>query len=330
MKKIVLFLWPLLLWGCRSQEQKINAIDLQMTVERFDRDLYALKDDSACRPLPLLRERYAPFFEYYNAEIIAIGDSRNDLYCELLQRFLHHPVVDSAYRKVNEVYADDRPLNDELTAAFRHVRYYFPEASVPRVFTYVSGFNEALMLTDSAVGIGLDRFLGSDYALYGQLGKPNYIRYNMRPERAAPACLQAWLSGEYPENWGRENTLLSRMIYEGKLLYVLQQCMPKKPLHDLLGFTPEQLRWCEKNELPMWQHLIEQQLLYVTTPFVIQKYTGEAPFTVDFSQDAPGKAANWIGYRIVGRYVKRKGCALPELMAMQNTQQLLKEARYNP
>ncbi|MDR1681682.1 MAG: hypothetical protein LBS12_07875 [Prevotellaceae bacterium] len=316
--------------GCRSQEQKIAAIELPLVIERLDHDLYRMIDDSTCRSLPELRAQYGRFFEYYNTGIIRAGESRNAQYCDIVQRFLHHPVVDSAYRKVRDVYADDRPLRNELTDAFRHFRYYFPDAAIPHIYMYVSGFNESLMLTDSAVGIGLDQFLGADYPLYAQLGKAVYQRYNMRPERVTPACLQAWLAGEYPEPFGGESNLLTRLIYEGKILYILRQCMPRKAFDDILGFRPEQLQWCIDNERLLWQYLIEERLLFVTTPFVIQKYAGDAPFTAGLPPESPGKAANWTGYRIVERYMKQSKCSLPELMQINNPQQLLKEARYNP
>ncbi|MDR0729935.1 MAG: hypothetical protein LBF19_07440 [Prevotellaceae bacterium] len=321
-----------LLWlcGCQSQEQKIAAIDLPLVIERLDNDLLRLRDDTACHALPSLREKYGTFFEYYNTGIIHVGESQSALYCDILQRFLRHPIVDSAYRKVHEVYSDDRPLIDELTDAFRHFTFYFPHASIPNIYTYVSGFNESLMLTDSAVGIGLDQFLGNDWPLYTQLGKAAYLRYNMRPERITPACLQAWLTGEYPEPSGGESNLLSQLIYEGKILYILRQCIPRKPLEDILGFRPEQLQWCIDNERQLWQYLIEEKLLFVTTPFIIQKYTGDAPFTAGVSQESPGRAVNWIGYRLVSRYMKQSKCSLPELMQMHNAQQLLKEARYSP
>jgi hypothetical protein len=330
MMKMLMFAGFLLcLAGCRSEASRIAAVDVTVAVERLDRELRDAAADSLYTGLPALRERYGLFFEYYNTGIINIGDSKSGLYTEMLQRFMHHEVVRQAYAGVDSVFADSAPLNSALTAAFKHLAYYFPALPLPRLITYVSGFNEAVMLTDSAVGIGLDRFLGSDYALYHQMGMAAYQQYNMRPERIAPIALHSWLSGEFPEH-PDNNTLLAKMIYEGKLLYILQKCFPKQPLTLLLGYSPAQLKWCTDNELPIWQYLIEQQLLYTTNPFIIRKYTEEAPFTAGFPQDSPGRAANWTGYRIVCSYVKRTGCSPEALMAQQNPTQLLKDARYNP
>jgi len=331
MRKFVFFIvFLMILAGCNSREPKIENIDLQISIERLDQKLYNLRNDSLCLNLDTIRDQYGEFFNLYNTWIINIGDSRNEFYCDFLQRFLHHDIVDSAYQKVNEIYSDIQWLNEDLTRAFKYFKFYFPTQPIPRVITYVSGFNEALMLTEDAVGIGLDSFLGSDFSIYTKLGKSVYQQYNMRPEYVPVACLQTWLIGEFPENFAQENTLLAKMIYEGKILYALKQCFPKKSFDQIIGYKPEQLQWCLNNEQQMWQQLIEQQLLYTTTPFVIQKYTGEAPFTAGFSQESPGKAANWLGFRIVENYVKRSGCSLEELMLMPDSKTILKEAKYNP
>ena len=331
MRKFAFFIvFLMILAGCNSRKSKIENIDLQISIERLDQELYNLRNDSLCLKLDTIREQYGDFFEFYNTGIINIGESRHELYCDFLHRFLSHTIVDSAYQKVNEIYADDNWLNEELTSIFKHYKFYFPKSKIPRIITYVSGFNEALMLTEDAVGIGLDNFLGSDFSIYTKLGKSVYQQYNMRPEYVPVACLQTWLIGEFPENFAQENTLLAKMIYEGKILYALKQCFPKKSFDQIIGYKPEQLQWCLNNEQQMWQQLIEQQLLYTTTPFVIQKYTGEAPFTAGFSQESPGKAANWLGFRIVENYVKRSGCSLEELMLMPDSKTILKEAKYNP
>ena len=330
MKPTALLLSLLCLIGCRSQEREIADVDLSLVIERMDDDLYALRDDDDCRNLPRLREKYGAFFERYNTGVIRVGASDAPLYCDAVRQFLNHPVVDSAYRRVRQTYAAPQPLFDELADAFKHFKYFFPDAPVPHIYTYVSGFNEALMLTDSAVGVSLDQFLGADCPLYERLGKARYLRYNMRPERIAPLCLQTWINAEYPEPFGQEATLLARIVYEGKILCALRRCMPDKPLEDLLGFRPEKLQWCIDNERTLWQHLIQERLLFVTAPFTIQKYAADAPFTPGFPNESPGKAANWIGYRIVCRYLRQKPCDLPELLRLDNAQQLLKDAKYNP
>ena len=55
----------------------------------------------------------------------------------------------------------------------------------------------------------------------------------------------------------------------------------------------------------------------------------EAPFTAPVSQDSPGRLGEWIGLRIVKSFMnKNKNVTLPELMQMNNYQEILEKSGY--
>jgi hypothetical protein len=81
----------------------------------------------------------------------------------------------------------------------------------------------------------------------------------------------------------------------------------------------------------MWQYLIEHDMLFNSDQFTIRKLTGEAPFTSYFTSESPGRAAIWLGFRIVESYMmKNPGVKLADLMADTNVQELLEKAKYSP
>ncbi|HNW57071.1 MAG TPA: hypothetical protein PKM69_04815, partial [Bacteroidales bacterium] len=85
------------------------------------------------------------------------------------------------------------------------------------------------------------------------------------------------------------------------------------------------------NESQMWQYLIENDLLFKTDQFMIRKLTGEAPFTSYFTNESPGKAAVWIGFRIVESYMmKNPGITLEDLMKNTDVSGILEKAKYSP
>jgi hypothetical protein len=326
MKKIFLLLLSIpLLFAC-DDEVDVKNIPVNITVQRLDKDM--LRVDGDVSLIPVMRERYGMFFEYYNAGLIGIGNSRDSLYKDLLHDFLNSPVVKEAYRLTEEVFTNETELNKDLTLGFKYLAHYFPDMLIPRVYTYVSGFNEAIMLTDSIIGIGLDRFLGN-FPVYDQLSFPKYQQQNMIPSKIPLACLQSWVASEYFPEGGGEGNLLQQMLYEGKLFYVLNKCFPKTADTLIFGFTEKQMKWCADNEAIMWEFLLENQLLYTNNQFVIQKFVGEAPFTASFPAESPGRACNWLGYRMVEKYMKKKGVSMSELMELE-AQTIVKESRYNP
>jgi len=335
MKKQTLFtvycllstVYCLLCFTACNNSVNVNHIPVEIEIQRFDKELQSAATDTTL--IPLLREKYNPFFELYNVHVVEIGNSQNPYYIPMLQDFMQAEVVEIAYRKVEEIFPDEKTLNVQLTNGFKHLKYYFPDMPVPKVYAYVSGFNTSLMLMDDALAVGLDRYLGDTCSIYDQLNFPKFRQYNMRPERIPVECLEAWLGGEYSAEGGSNSNLLQGMIYEGKMAYINSLCFPKAADTLLFGFTAEQMEWCKHNEDYMWAYLLERQELYNTDQFLIHKYIGYAPFTAAFSQTSPGRACVWLGYRIVTAYMKKSKASVPDMMLL-DAQALLKESRYNP
>ena len=63
-------------------------------------------------------------------------------------------------------YNDISDIETSLEQGFKHYLYYFPDKPVPKIATYISGFNYAIITTDSILGIGLDMYLGSNSNFY--------------------------------------------------------------------------------------------------------------------------------------------------------------------
>jgi hypothetical protein len=81
----------------------------------------------------------------------------------------------------------------------------------------------------------------------------------------------------------------------------------------------------------MWGYLVEHKLLFNADSFTIDQFIGGAPFTHGFTNDSPGRAAVWLGYRIAGRFMERnKEYTLSNLMNVTDYQSILNRARYNP
>ena len=90
-----------------------------------------------------------------------------------------------------------KAIEEELTKAFKHYLYYFPHKKIPGIYTCISGFNNSIITGDSALGIGLDRYLGSDCKYYFQLQLYKYQTTKMNPWNIVPDCMYAWASTEW-------------------------------------------------------------------------------------------------------------------------------------
>jgi len=243
-------------------------------------------------------------------------------------------------RQNNEVYdltmktfPDITGIRTGLEDAFRHYLYYFPGKKVPSVYTCITGFNTSIITGDSALGIGLDRYLGADCKFYRQLEIYSYISARMAPEYIVPDCMRGWGSSEWDfGSMGYQlDNVLSEIIHEGKIGYFEKCMMPEMPDNIIFGFTPDQMKFCQNNESRMWMYLVENDLVFSTDRFIIRKLTGEAPFTGYFTNESPGRAATWIGFRIIESYmIKNPGISLGELMMNTDVQGILEKAKYSP
>jgi len=155
----------------------------------------------------------------------------------------------------------------------------------------------------------------------------------MTPANIVPDCMYGWAASEWDfasMNYKQEN-LLAEMLHEGKLKYFERCMLPDISDEIIFGFTPDQMKFCRNNEGQMWQYLIEKDLLFKTDRLIIRKLTGEAPFTSYFTNESPGRAAVWVGFRIVESYMRKNpGVKLDVLMKDIDVQKILEEAKYSP
>ncbi|MDR0414540.1 MAG: hypothetical protein LBH84_03900 [Prevotellaceae bacterium] len=324
------FLSLILCAGCQSERSKLAKINLTIEVQRFDRELLTLNPDSLPLLVPALQQKYGDFFTYYCKGIIDVGMPQDSGFWGYLAEFLSDDIVRESYTEVQRTFSDCSELNAKLTDAFKRYKLHFPDDKTPRIVAYVSGFNQSIMLAEGVIGVGLDKYLGADYPLYPQLGFYKYVTRKMYPSKIPADIMDALAEALFPYNV-RQDELLGRMVWEGKRLYFARQMLPAEPDTAIFGFTQKELDVCHNNESYIWMYLIENKLLFSTNTFTIDKFTEDRPFTQEFSREAPGRAANWVGYRIVSRYMERaSGVTLPQLMLDNNHRQILEKSGYNP
>jgi len=99
----------------------------------------------------------------------------------------------------------------------------------------------------------------------------------------------------------------------------------------LFDYTEDEMQWCERYEADIWASMVEQKHLYNTERMVMQKYVGDSPFTYYLGQESPGRAAVYLGYRIIESYVKNNPeLKLVDILKQNDAHFILREARYRP
>lgn len=330
----VLVLLTVFLASCRRDPYRVNLSGVQLNLEVRDlgSDIFGTPPNEIAAKADSLLVKYGRALETYST-VIGLGDPSDERWKSAFVLFATDMRNLDLWDTVKKVWPDTERLGRELEGAFRHYMHYFPDRTVPQVIACISVFNNSIIVDDSLLMVSLDRYLGAGCAYYPSLGIYEYQARKMTPDYTASDCMYAWAATEWDYNnagYGTK-TLLNTMLHEAKLVYFTRRMMPSLADTVLFGFTGKQMEFCRSGEGMIWEYLVSKDLLFSTDGFLIRKFTGEAPFTSYFTEDSPGRAVVWTGFRIIERYMNNNpDVTMEELMAMTDCQTILAGSKYNP
>ena len=310
------FLSLLSLMGCGDGDKvssEVEKIPVELKVSRFDREF------AAAEPLdiPVLKKAYPYLFPARYADSIWIAKLQDTVQIELLN-------------EVVGTFPDFSETEQDLTLLFKHIKYYFPNYSIPHTVTVTSDvdYNNRIILTDSLLLIGLDNYLGADHKFYK--GFPKYIAEDLDRKYIVSDVAAAFAKQVVPKP--RQRNFLSRMIYFGKELYLKDRLMPTAPEAVKINYSEEQLAWAKANEQQIWRNFIEQEYLYSTENKLSQRFLDVAPFSkfgLELDNESPGRIGRFMGWQIVRAFMEKNDTNLDQLLRL-SAEDIFKRSNYKP
>ena len=302
--------------------EEIKSIPISVTIERLESAFF---ESPSVDKIHSLLDKYPEFSSTYLLE--NEFESKEELAREI--SLLHNdPGMQELYNEVMANYGDISDLEKEIENAFKAISYYYPEFSPPKVYTYISGFTTDISLSKDMLVIGLDFFLPADHR-FQPVDLPTYITKRYDRNHLVPTIVTA-ISSAYNQTDLMDQTLLAEMIFYGKSYHFTKTILPCTPDEFIIGYTSDDIAASYSNERLIYSHFIENELFFETNPFIIRKYTGEAPFTDEISMDAPGRLGRWIGWNIVDDYQMNNNIKLQELMAETDAANIFRQSGYKP
>lgn len=322
----------LLFAGCTkgSSGPDVSGIDIEVKPHLFFVDLFEMNEETLDEDVKLLSKKYGTYLDAYSQQIIKIGSPEHPDYPKNLRSFLNYEDNKEVYAKCKEKFVPAEWLAEKITDAFRHYKYYFPYKDIPEVYLHTSYFNQSIAVDSGWISVSIEKYLGAECEFYEWLAIPKYLRIKMVPEKIVPDIIKAIAYSEFTIKM-KNDDVLSNIIKEGKILYFVRAMRPELPDTLLFDYNSEQIEWCQNFESDIWASMIEQKHLYNNEHLVIQKYVGDSPFTYFFGQTSPGKAAVYLGYRIVSSYMENHPeVKIEDLLMQKDAHKILREARYRP
>lgn len=330
---ITLFcLFFLLFSSCREEEKwnvPVPEYGVELSVFRLDSAIFKVEDSELSQSVNFIYQELSSFADIYFKGIIKAGDTTMASFYNNLSMFRNDNDMRQSFNDSYSFYQDFSPYKQALTNAFNYYKYYFPEKHIPKIVPCITGYNYAILAADSVLGIGLEMFMGKNYKYYALIGFPLYKAQMMDSTHLVTEAVKSWVQTEFFEE-KEEEDLLTKMINAGKILFITEALLPKTEDHIIIGYTPEQWKWCEENRVNMWAHWVDNQLLYSSVSKDIMKYLNEGPFTPGFPRESPSRTAAWMGWMIIKTYMQKQDKI--DLQALINTdaKSILKQSKFKP
>ncbi|MFM7765438.1 MAG: hypothetical protein ACKO6I_07225 [Sphingomonadales bacterium] len=297
--------------------------------------------DGGITPLDVngLKQKFNKKFDRWCVDIMGVPPQymgNDSILSVFLTRFmeLNKPVLASV--KMHYVRYPD--LNGDIENCVSKLKKELPDAGEFEVFVYFSQFSLTNTFTDTVsgkhvLGYSAEMFMDDTCTLYDKIeGMPAWIKRYARTEQIAPYLAITYLNGRYNESHPRK-TMLDEMIFQGKLWYSMLQLTPDIAPERLLGYTPQEWKFLQKEESNIWNFYVQEKTLFSTDfnrgykRFFVQ---GERTTGAGLPEDCPPRIGNFTGLKIVAAYADKTGKSLKQIWEETIAGNILKESGYNP
>lgn len=293
-------------------EKEVEKIPVEIKVERFDKFFFETKPEDLAK----IKKQYPFFFPVESGDSVWLSKMQDPIWREV-------------YTEVQKKYSNFEPVRQEFDKLFKHIKYFFPKTKTPKIITVISemDYKTKAIYADSLVIVSLELYLGKEHRFYQF---PDYLKQNFEERQIMPDVVSSFIYKNISPS--EDKSLLSQMIFEGKQLYGKDLLLPSYSEADKIGYTAEQIKWCQENEAYMWRYFIENEILYSSDAKLTTQFIVPAPFSkfyLEIDNDSPGRVGNWIGWQIVRSYMKNNNVALPELLKTE-AKEIFEKSKYKP
>ena len=253
---VILFLFTIGLISCSESSLIIDVSDSKSSLDyrHYEQDLFNLNTEDLSGSLDELAPKYPAFIN---------GDYKDPTKLVQLENYLRNELNIKLYNDWDSQIGNYQKMKEELNLAFSHYKHYFPDDTLPTVYTYISGINyeEPIIVNQKEILIGIDLFYGEDYEAYNQLQIPKYISKNNKYEYISPVVIRAFAQKKFA-SYIHGETLLDNMIGLGKLEYFIEAMMPTVMDSIRFQFTTNQMIWCYSHEKSLQKYITYRKGFY--------------------------------------------------------------------
>ena len=283
-KTVLILLFAVSLFACKKKKgiPDVSDIKVDIKLERFDRDFFAIDSNNVWPGLTELNKKYPSLTDIFLQNILGLDSASAN---QGVKRFIS--MSGSLYDTVNTVFKNTSDIEKDFKKGFQFVKYYFPKYKVPNIVT-IAGPVDAMAQSETGptpdflgpdfLGISLQFYLGKKFSVYNdpffiENVAPGYRSRRFSKEYIIGDAMQLVVNDMFPDKSGSK-PLIEQMIEKGKRWYLLDKFLPATADSIKTGYTQQQLDWCSENEGLIWSYIVKNEDLNSLNPAIIQTYIG--------------------------------------------------------
>lgn len=200
--------------------------DHTVTIERFDRlqSRYLTTGDYAA--LQQMSTQYPTETRTLIEDILQLGEVSDPHINSQFLSFYQDTTLQSILNEVQIQFADISDISQVLERAFQRLQRSIPELTIPHFYTQVGALNQSIVISDSIIGISLDKYLGADFEPYTHFYNEQE-RATMTRANIVPDCILFYLLSRYPLKDFETRTQAERDEHMGKVMWATNQILGK-------------------------------------------------------------------------------------------------------
>ena len=336
LKKLsALFVLICIFFSCNNDKiPDVSTIKIDLKVERFDHDFFAIDSNNILNEMQRLRIKYPYFIRDFTGQILGFDDKTP---ADSLTKYLNLFIRDYRFVKdsADKIFKDFEMQAKEIKKGLQFVKYYFPVYRAPnKVITFIGPFDGySDVLTADALAVGLQLHLGKDFSFYNTAVAqdlfPDYIKQKFTPEYIPVNCLKNIVDDMFPDK-STGKALIEQMVEKGKRIYLLDKFLPYTSDYLKIGYTEKQLKDCYTNEAIIWDFFLNNDLLNSSDQNIVKNYIGESPKTQELGEGSPGNIGTFSGWQIVKKFMNKNQKITLEDLMKTDAREIYNQSKYKP
>ena len=165
-------------------------------------------------------------------DVLQIGEVNDPEINSKFLNFYQDTILQSIIAEAELQYASMKDINRQFADAFKQLEKLLPKLPLPVIYSQIGALDQSIVVGNNTIGISLDKYLGTGYALY-QKYYTEQQRSTMQRSYIVPDALSFYILSHYPLKNHDSCSQAQRDMHMAKVMWVVNRAMRKKVFNTM-------------------------------------------------------------------------------------------------